>query len=162
MPIAPGTFGSALGVLIFLLLLRLPPAGYLVVLLGVSGVGVWAAHRTQDITGIQDDGRIVVDEVAGQLLTLAPLAFQPQLSGLTFFLLVVTGFVVFRLFDIWKPGPVGWAERSLAGGVGVMADDLAAGGLGALVLGGGLAAGARLGWSTAWGLPGVGGGGLLA
>ena len=56
----------------------------------------------------------------------------------------MTGFVLFRVLDIWKPGPVGWAERSLAGGVGVMADDLVAGVLGALVLGGGLAAGVKL------------------
>jgi phosphatidylglycerophosphatase A len=148
-PIAPGTFGSALAVLLFLPLGRLSPVVYLTVLLALTAAGTWAAHRTQETTGIHDDGRIVVDEIAGQLLTLAPLVFLPGISGFGFFFLLVTGFVVFRLLDIWKPGPVGWAERSLAGGVGVMADDLVAGLLGALALGGGLALGMELGWTTA-------------
>ena len=143
-PIAPGTFGSALGVLLFLPFLWLPHSVYLATLVVVIGGGTWAAHRTQEATGIHDDGRIVVDEVAGQLVTLAPLLFFPALSYFALFSLLVTGFVLFRVLDIWKPGPVGWAERSLAGGVGVMADDLVAGVLGALVLGGGLAAGGTL------------------
>jgi phosphatidylglycerophosphatase A len=161
-PIAPGTFGSALGVLLFIPLLSLPYGVYLVSLIVVTGAGTWAAHRTQEATGIHDDGRIVVDEVAGQLLTLAPLLFFPELSGFALFSLLVTGFVVFRVLDIWKPGPVGWAERSLAGGVGVMADDLVAGALGALVLGGGLAGGAELGWTTALLLSPLVGGAFLA
>ncbi len=99
-------------------------------------LGVWAAERAEHIYG-RDDGRIVIDEVVGQLLTLAPLlAFgRPSLGAL------VTGFVTFRLLDIWKPGPVGWAERRFEGGMGVMADDVVAGALGAAVIAGLAAAG---------------------
>jgi phosphatidylglycerophosphatase A len=136
-------------VLLFLPLLWLPFGVYLATWIVVTGAGTWAAHRTQEATGIHDDGRIVVDEIAGQLLTLAPLLLFPGLSAFALFSLLMTGFVLFRVLDIWKPGPVGWAERSLAGGVGVMADDVVAGALGALVLGGVLAAGAELGWTTA-------------
>ena len=161
-PIAPGTFGSALGVLLFIPLSWLPSGVYLAAWVAVTGAGTWAAHRTQEVTGIHDDGRIVVDEVAGQLLTLAPLLFFPELSFFALFSLLVTGFVLFRVLDIWKPGPVGWAERSLAGGIGVMADDLVAGVIGALVLGGGLAAAAELGWTTALRLSPLVGGTLLA
>ena len=161
-PIAPGTFGSALGVLLAVPLLRLPPALYLATLALITGAGVWAAQRTQEVTGIQDDRRIVVDEVAGQLLTVTPLVWRPDLPGSALFLLLVTGFVLFRLLDVWKPGPVGWAERSLAGGVGIMADDLVAGGFGALVLGAGLAAGGGSAGSTAWDLSRLVGGVLPA
>ena len=80
----------------------------------------------------------MIDEVAGQLITLAPVLFSgAKVAGATFFVwwgLVVTGFVVFRVLDIWKPGPVGWAERHFEGGLGVMADDLLAGAMGGLLL----------------------------
>ena len=88
-------------------------------------LGVWAADRAEQIYG-EDDGRIVIDEVLGQLLTLAPLLFWGGVSPAS----LVTGFVTFRLLDIWKPGPVGWAERHFEGGMGVVADDVVAGALG--------------------------------
>jgi phosphatidylglycerophosphatase A len=97
--------------------------------LGLLALGVWAAERAERIYG-KDDGRIVIDEVLGQLLTLAPLLFWGPRS----FFGLVTGFVTFRLLDIWKPGPVGWAERHFEGGVGVVADDVVAGALGAVVI----------------------------
>jgi phosphatidylglycerophosphatase A len=139
-PVAPGTFGSALGVLAFLPFLALPTPLFAAALLGLVGLGSWAAGVTQAATGVRDDGRIVIDEIAGQLLGLAPL-LGPRPEGGRLAAWLVTGFVAFRVLDIWKPGPVGWAERSFGGGFGVMADDLVAGGLCALVLGAGLAAG---------------------
>jgi phosphatidylglycerophosphatase A len=99
-------------------------------------LGVWAADRAERIYG-EDDGRIVIDEVVGQLLTLAPLL----LWGGSSLAALVTAFVTFRVLDIWKPGPVGWAERHFEGGLGVMADDVLAGALGALLLGALAAAG---------------------
>jgi len=106
-------------------------------------VGCWAAQRAGDFFEREDDGRIVIDEFVGQLLTLVPLAFVMRSVGpfssetgeLCLFLWVVTGFVLFRLFDIWKPGPIGWIERRFSGGLGVMLDDVAAGILAALLLG---------------------------
>ena len=86
-------------------------------------VGTWASDQAGRFYGVEDDGRIVIDEVVGQLIALAPLA----LPGVGWsWLAVVTGFVAFRVFDVWKPGPVRRAER-LAGGAGVMLDDVVAG-----------------------------------
>jgi phosphatidylglycerophosphatase A len=99
-------------------------------------LGVWAADRAERIYG-EDDGRIVIDEVVGQLLTLAPLLLWGGVSLAA----LVTAFVTFRVLDIWKPGPVGWAERHFEGGMGVMADDVLAGALGALLMGALAAAG---------------------
>jgi phosphatidylglycerophosphatase A len=128
-PIAPGTFGSALGLLIFVLFSPMGFALFGATWAGLLALGVWAADRAERIYG-EDDGRIVIDEVLGQLLTLAPLL----LWGPASFLALVTGFVTFRLLDVWKPGPVGWAERHFEGGAGVVADDVVAGALGALVM----------------------------
>jgi phosphatidylglycerophosphatase A len=105
--------------------------------LALLALGVWAADRAERIYG-KDDGRIVIDEVLGQLLTLAPFLLWGPISLPA----LVTGFVTFRLLDIWKPGPVRWAERRFVGGVGVVADDVLAGALGAALM----AAPAALGW----------------
>ncbi|MEN8182609.1 MAG: phosphatidylglycerophosphatase A [Myxococcota bacterium] len=161
-PLAPGTFGSALGVLAFLPFLALPFWTFVATWVGLTALGTWAAGATQEITGVPDDGRIVVDEISGQLLTLSPLLLLPEVGLLTLVFFLVTGFVAFRVLDIWKPGPVGWAERSLAGGVGVMADDVVAGAIGALLLGGCLAAGGQLGAQVGWFAGAALGGPLLA
>ncbi len=157
-PRAPGTAGSIAGVLLFLLAVRagigLSSAAFLMLYgLGVAAlglIGIRAAGRAEVDFGRRDDGRIVIDEVVGQLVALAPLAvvlapFMPRMplspSALLarddlflIFLEVVTGFVLFRLFDVWKPGAVRWAERRFEGGLGVMADDVMAGLHAALVL----------------------------
>lgn len=148
-PIAPGTFGAMVGVLLFVLLTYLGWELYLLTVATLSCLGVWAADRAELYFGRKDDGRIVIDEVAGQLWTLLPLVFLIPLPSLgirplehntadtgfwAWVVLVVTAFVVFRVLDIWKPGPVGWAERNFAGGLGVMADDVVAGVIGAVVV----------------------------
>lgn len=114
---------------------------YLLTVLAVTALGVWASSRSELYFGRPDDGRIVIDEVAGQWIALIPLLLMGrpenshQLSGNPHQLgLLVTGFVLFRGFDIWKPGPVRWAERHFAGGIGVMADDVVAGVLAACIL----------------------------
>ena len=130
-PVAPGTFGSAVGVLLFPLIALFGPWLYLLTALALLSLGVWAADEAERIFERKDDGRIVIDEIVGQLLTYAPLVVFEVSVGL---LWLVTGFVVFRGFDIWKPGPARWAERSFAGGAGVMLDDVIAGLMGAGVL----------------------------
>jgi phosphatidylglycerophosphatase A len=135
LPIAPGTWGSALAVLIFVLF---SPVGFWLFglsLVALCFLGIWAAELAERDFGRKDDGRIVIDEVVGQLLTLAPLMIWGSSRSP---LALVTGFVLFRCFDIWKPGPVGWSERHFTGGLGVMMDDVVAGLLGAIVLGAGL------------------------
>lgn len=135
LPWAPGTWGSAFAVLIFVLFS--PMSSWLLVASGLAlcALGVWSADVSEAVFERTDDGRIVIDEVVGQLLTLAPLrmVFGPERAGQEMFWLV-TGFVVFRVLDIAKPGPVGWVERHTSGGFGVMADDVVAGAIGALVL----------------------------
>lgn len=134
-PVAPGTFGSALGVLVYLPLSGLGPALFLITVLGLLFLGIWAADEAERVFGQKDDGRIVIDEVVGQLLTLAPLVALAPRVELWAPHWLVTGFVLFRVLDIWKPRPVRWAERRFRGGAGVVMDDVIAGLLGAVGLG---------------------------
>jgi len=128
-PVAPGTAGSAVGVLLFLGLGRLSLPLFALTWLALLALSIWAADQAGRQFGVVDDGRIVIDEVVGQLTALAPLV-----GGRATWPLLVTGFVAFRVFDVWKPGPVGRAERSLPGGVGVVMDDVLAGVLAGLVV----------------------------
>jgi phosphatidylglycerophosphatase A len=133
-PIAPGTFGSALGVALFVVLSALHPLLFALTTATLLALGTWAADRTELFFGKKDDRRIVIDEVVGQLIALAPLLCFANRAGVTSLALLGAGFLLFRLFDIWKPGPVGWAERRFAGGAGVMLDDVVAGAFAALLM----------------------------
>jgi phosphatidylglycerophosphatase A len=124
-PIAPGTAGSAVGAVVFWFTRAWPLAWQVAVIVGVSGLGTWAATVAARHFGREDPGEVVIDEVAGQLVTL--VATGAGLYG-TFL-----GFFVFRAFDIVKPWPVNRLER-LPGGVGIMADDLMAGVFGNITL----------------------------
>lgn len=149
LPLAPGTFGALVGVAIFLALFAHGFLLYLAVVLVLGGLGVWASGQAEEFFGREDDGRIVIDEVVGQLLTYSPLVSVSGIEKLpreSFFALVVTGFVAFRLLDIRKPGWIGQVEKNTHGGAGVMADDIAAGLAGALVLA--AAAVATLAWTA--------------
>ena len=129
-----------MALLVFVLLSPLSAGVFVVGLALLCGVGVWASEGAGLYFGEKDDGRIVIDEVVGQGIAFAPLvlagaSWRPAWS-LESLAPVVTAFVLFRVFDIWKPGPVGWAERRFTGGLGVMMDDVVAGVLAALVLAG--------------------------
>jgi phosphatidylglycerophosphatase A len=118
-PFAPGTAGSAAALPVFLVVRLVgSPALEAGVLVALGAVGVWSASVTERHLGVIDPGVVVIDEVVGMLLTLAfmPLGW----AG------ILTGFVLFRLFDIIKPYPCARAER-LPGGWGIMADDVLAG-----------------------------------
>lgn len=114
-PVAPGTVGSAAGLLVYLLVWWSGSGIVEVALIGaLFGLGVWAGTAAERYFGGIDPGPIVIDEVVGMLITLA---FIPVgLSG------AVAGFILFRVFDVIKPYPAGRLER-LHGGLGVMADD---------------------------------------
>ncbi len=135
-PFAPGTFGSLPGLAIAWALggawrgWALPLAAAAAAL-----AGIWAADRVVRALGVEDPGFIVVDETAGQLVAL--LFLPPTVPVL------VAGFVLFRVFDIIKPPPARGLER-LAGGLGIVADDLAAGAWAVLVLHGVAAVAPRL------------------
>jgi phosphatidylglycerophosphatase A len=140
-PKAPGTFGSVEGVAVFLGIHAAMSgfsAGYsagrtgfwilfTVANLLIFWVGVWASGRTARLLGVTDPGRVVIDEVSGQLISLTPVLFAPT------WLTVMLGFVLFRAFDILKPYPIRNLER-LPRGWGIMADDAGAGMLAAAVL----------------------------
>jgi len=116
-PIAPGTVGSFLAVLVLFLLPELTTADLLAVILVAYFLGVWAAGRCESIWG-KDPGRVNWVEVVGQWIAVW---FMPRTP-----LLLLGGFLLFRFFDIFKPSPVRDAEN-LAGGWGIMTDDVAAG-----------------------------------
>ena len=119
-PKAPGTVGSAVALLPWWFLLRgLPLAWYVAVLVTGFALGVWACGIAGKRLGVQDHGALVWDEVVAMWLTLLAVP-----AGWAW---AVAGFALFRLFDIWKPWPVRWADRRVHGGVGVMLDDVLAG-----------------------------------
>ncbi len=141
LPLAPGTWGSIVGVLIYLIyrhfyyftrdeiyttgwvaenFVALGIAKTGILLVAFCLVGVWASARVEKILGDKDPQIIVVDEVMGQLITFAFVPFGISLT------MVFIGFVLFRIFDIWKPFPIRNVEK-LSNGVGVCADDIVAG-----------------------------------
>lgn len=120
-----------MGAVLFWPLAALSLPLYGVTVIGITALGIWAADEAERLFARKDDGRIVVDEIAGQLITLAPLLWLGRSHEWPW---IVTGFVVFRVFDVWKPGPVRAAERNLPGGAGVVLDDVVAGLLSALTL----------------------------
>lgn len=128
-PWGPGTVGSLAGLLIYAgLHVWLGPGRWTLVLMvaALTPIGIWAATRAARIVGKKDPGLVVVDEVLGQWVTLL---------GATVFDIrsVIGAFILFRIFDIWKPWPVRQFE-TLPEGTGIVADDLAAGVYGALIL----------------------------
>ena len=117
-PVAPGTAGSLVGLLLFWPLARLPWLAQAGAATGVFFVGVWASGALARRLGRKDPGLAVIDEVVGQWVTLLALPFTP--------LTAVLGFVLFRVFDVLKPWPAR-ALEALPGGWGIVADDVAAG-----------------------------------
>jgi phosphatidylglycerophosphatase A len=128
-PAAPGTAGSAAAIVIAIVLHQYCGFGqwhFLAMAVLLFGPALWAAGVAADAAKIKDPGFVVVDEVVGQWITLAGAR---ALNWKAFLL----AFVLFRLFDIWKPPPVRQLE-ALPGGLGINADDAMAGVYGALVL----------------------------
>jgi phosphatidylglycerophosphatase A len=116
-PVASGTVGSFVTV-VAIWLLPLTPLRIAVALVVVVLVGIWAGSRVERLLGKKDPGVIVIDEVAGMLLSV--ILLPPTIPVL------ITAFLLFRLFDIWKPFPAR-ESQALTGGMGVMVDDLIAG-----------------------------------
>ncbi|MCC6597417.1 MAG: phosphatidylglycerophosphatase A [Alphaproteobacteria bacterium] len=128
---APGTWGSAGALPVGLIIYGaagLPGLGVAIVFISI--IGAWAADRFNKASGLHDSGMIVIDEVAGQWIALLPalyiVGFNPLFIGLSF--------VLFRVFDIFKPWPVSFFDKKVSGGIGVMADDLVAGAYAALCM----------------------------
>ena len=119
MPKAPGTWGTLVAIPIYFLALRLGgTSAVLTCALVFFVLGIWASAVAGKALGVADHGGIVIDEIAAFVLVLA---FTP--AGLIW---LVAAFVLFRIFDITKPWPIRYFDRTLKGGFGVMFDDLLA------------------------------------
>jgi phosphatidylglycerophosphatase A len=127
--VAQGTFGSLAAILPWLALRQLAVPAYVLVLALAFALGTWACSVAGRALGVDDHRSLVWDEFVGQWLALLPLLVAPAPWWM-----VAAGFALFRLFDVWKPWPIGWLDRHLKGGLGVMIDDLVAGAYAAIVL----------------------------
>ncbi len=116
---APGTAGTFVGALFYLLIKDLSPLTYGVTLLTFVFLAVWVATEAEKLLGGHDPQKVVIDEVAGFLVTMAFVPFS--------WWAVLAGFILFRLFDTWKPFPCRWIERKAPAGWGIVGDDLMAG-----------------------------------
>ena len=124
-PVMPGTAGTLVGILVCLLSWPFAWGLRLVFVLAIAGLAVYVSGKAEKLFGKKDDQRIVIDEIAGYQVAMLPVA----ITGLNLCL----AFVLFRVFDIWKPFPVNRLQN-LQGGWGVVADDLGAGACAALIL----------------------------
>ena len=130
---APGTWGSLAALPLAWVVMQAGAAAFTLATLALIPVGWWAIAAATRGQADHDPGEIVVDEVAGQWVALLPVAWGAAAAGVPATALWpgwVAAFALFRLFDIWKPGPVGWMDRR-SDAFGVMADDVVAGAMAA-------------------------------
>lgn len=118
-PKAPGTFGTAAAIPFYLLLQYLSLPLYLAVVAVATVVGIWLCDKASKDLGVHDHPGIVWDEFCGYWIAMiaAPAGW----------LWVLYGFILFRIFDIWKPRPISWLDARVGGGLGIMIDDVVAG-----------------------------------
>lgn len=125
-PKAPGTFGTLVAVPIYLLIAQLPLAAYVGIVVAAALVGIWLCGQAAADLGVHDHPAIVWDEIVGYLVAMVGAP-----SGWVW---PVLGFLLFRGFDIWKPWPISHVDRHIHGGIGIMIDDVLAGGFALLGL----------------------------
>jgi phosphatidylglycerophosphatase A len=126
LPKAPGTFGTFLGLPLAIGMNRLSWSWAVMGVLLFIIFSIIIAQLAEGILKKQDPANVVIDEVVGMLLTLFALEIN--------FITIILGFILFRILDILKPFPVGWLDKKLTGGIGIVADDVAAGIMSNLIL----------------------------
>ncbi len=139
--LAPGTWGTVGGLIVGVPLMSLGFIPFLILTILSCILGVWICGRTADLMQGHDDPHIVWDEWAGIWITLLPLSymgiadnnFWQNVSQELSIFAIVFAFILFRFFDIVKPPPIGWADKRVAGGLGIMLDDIIAGIMAAVV-----------------------------
>ncbi|MGP4951981.1 phosphatidylglycerophosphatase A family protein [Psychrobacter sp. T6-1] len=138
---APGTWGTVGGLIVAIPLMSLGFIPFLIITILSSIIGIWICGRTSVLMQVHDDPHIVWDEWAGMWITLLPFSYlgvtttsfwQDIFEATSIFSLIIA-FVFFRFFDIIKPPPIGWADKKVAGGLGIMLDDIIAGIMAAFV-----------------------------
>jgi phosphatidylglycerophosphatase A len=117
-PKAPGTVGTIAAIPLYFILQRLSLSRYLLVVLILTFLGIFSSQKMEDIWG-EDPSQVVIDEVVGLLITFVsrPRSWKS----------ILVGIILFRVFDIIKPPPVGFVDKNVPGGLGIMADDVVAG-----------------------------------
>ena len=125
-PFAPGTFGTIPGILICYIISGSDITIAFLYTLLVVIISIPIAHEAEKITGKNDPGCIVIDEIAGILVTLSGIPFNTTT--------VISGFIIFRFLDILKPFPIRYLEKKVPGGAGIIIDDVAAGVIANLIL----------------------------
>ena len=118
-PFAPGTFGSIIGLPICFLISRLDILTALICTILFILFAIWMAAAAEKVLKKKDPGEIVIDEIAGLIVTFMGIPFTLKS--------VIVGFILFRAFDILKPFPIGLLEKKVAGGPGIVLDDVLAG-----------------------------------
>ncbi|MBA6233450.1 MULTISPECIES: phosphatidylglycerophosphatase A family protein [unclassified Colwellia] len=119
LPKAPGTYGTLAAIPLYLLLAPTSMSTYLAIVIIMSVAGIYICGKAAKDAGVHDHGAIVWDEIVGFLITMfmVPLSWQS----------IVVGFILFRVFDIFKPWPISYIDKNLHGGLGIMVDDIIAG-----------------------------------
>ena len=119
LPKAPGTYGTLAAIPIYLIIQHLPLGSYLLFITVAALFGIWLCHVTSKAMQVHDHPGIVWDEFVGFWITM--------IAAPTGWLWIIIGFLLFRLFDIWKPWPINLLDRHVHGGLGIMLDDVLAG-----------------------------------
>ena len=125
-PFAPGTFGTIAAIPFALVFLIIPSSFYGVYIAGLILAAIYFSDQAEKILGEKDPGCIVIDEIAGFVVTMSLVSVNIYT--------LAAGFFIFRFFDIVKLGPVKYFENNFPGGAGVVLDDIMAGVLSAIVL----------------------------
>ena len=118
MPVMPGTFATLAAIPLYLVLIKLGLVLYVIITITAVLAGVYLCQKANDDFGTEDHPAAAWDEIAGFLIVM--IAIPPT------WYYIMLGFALFRYFDIAKPGPIGWIDRKVHGGLGVMLDDVAA------------------------------------
>ena len=119
LPKAPGTYGTLAAIPLYLLLAPLSINNYLLIVIIMSLAGIYICGKAAKDSGVHYHGAIVWDEIVGFLITMfmMPTTWQT----------IAVGFILFRIFDIFKPWPISFVDKNLHGGLGIMVDDILAG-----------------------------------
>lgn len=119
MPKAPGTFGTLAAIPVYLIISQLSVWQFILITSLITIAGIYICDYTSRALGVHDHSGIVIDEIAGYLITMIAIPFD--------WVWIIAGFILFRIFDILKPWPISWIDKNIKGGLGIMIDDVAAG-----------------------------------